>query len=70
MKQRWTKLSGSGDCPSIPSDDFIIFNGKPRKVVTGNNGNFDPNVKNNFGGLIPYIVSAGTTIASGMLNNE
>ena len=52
------------------TDDFIIFNGKSRKVLTGNNGNLDPNVKNNFGGIAPYIIPTGATLGLGMLNNE
>lgn len=47
------------------TDDFIIFKGKKRKIITGNNGNLDPDVENNFGGLSPYLVPLGGAAIAG-----
>ena len=43
----------------LPTTNFIIHEGTPRKSIVGNNGNFDLNNKNIYRGLIPFGVAGG-----------
>lgn len=44
---------------SVPTNDFIIHKGTPRKSMLGNNGNFNLNDKNIYRGFIPLGIAGG-----------
>lgn len=44
---------------NVPTNDFVIHEGTPRKSILGNNGNFDLNNKNIYRGFIPLGLIGG-----------
>ena len=44
---------------NVPTNDFIIHKGTPRKSMLGNNGNFNLNDKNIYRGFIPLGIAGG-----------
>lgn len=44
---------------NVPTNDFIIHKGTPRKSILGNNGNFDLSNKNIYKGLMPLGITGG-----------
>lgn len=44
---------------NVPTNDFVIHKGTPRKSILGNNGNFNLNNKNIYRGFIPLGIAEG-----------